>query len=289
MQKTASNSISKEVAGLFDRIREQAREYGRLMEELDRLTRETAEQGERVHRELEEFRSEGRTTLKRVEETTQQALSTIEHKASTLNELYTQLSTIEQTRTSLMELSSVLQTQKREIEKIIKTSENQFRRIAEESYHAFETRVALQFQQIKDDVRVLDNKLIGLLDLHRREMRQVQDDIDQFKNKVTETKYIVDETTKIVGTVIEEAEQRIDSKLMNAQLAIQHQLQSNTIVPSETSSAATVPEGAFVARRDVDQLRERVRTLEKNVGTQRTISISLAVAALILALIALVL
>ncbi len=285
--ESTSKSISAEVAGLFDKIREQARDYGRLMVELDTLARTTATQGERVREECDFVHAAGQESLRKVDDTMRSALSTLEHKASTLNALYDQLSTIEQTRASLQELSSVLQTQKKEIEKIIRTSENQIKRIAEESYHHFETRVALQFQQIKDDIRVLDNKLVGLLDLHRREMRLVQDDIDQFKNKVTETKYIVDETTKIVTTMIEEAEHRIETKLFNAQLSIQAQ---HTIA----THAAPLPAidaslGAYAGRREVEQLRDKVKGLEKNIATLRTISIGLAITAMLIALAALIL
>lgn len=281
--ESPSKSISAEVAGLFEKIREQARDYGRLMVELDTLARSTAAQGERVREECDFMQAAGRETVRRVEDTMRSALTTIEHKATTLNALYDQLSTIEQTRASLQELSSVLQTQRREIEKIIKSSDNQIKRIAEETYLNFETRVALQFQQIKDDIHVIDNKLIGLLDLHRREMRLVQDDIDQFKNKVTETKYIVDETTKIVTTMIEEAEQRIETKLFNAQLALQAQhlasVSIDPLPPLETSSS--------VSRREVDSLRDKVRTMEKSVATLRTISIGLAITAMLTALAAL--
>ncbi len=283
-----SKSISAEVAGLFDKIREQARDYGRLMTELDTLARSTAAQGERVREECDFMHAAGEESLKHVEDTMRSALSTLEHKASTLDSLYEQLSTIEQTRSSLQELSAVLQTQKREIEKIIKTSENQIRRIAEDSYLHFETRVALQFQQIKDDIRVLDNKLVGLLDLHRREMRLVQDDIDQFKNKVTETKYIVDETTKIVTTMIEEAEQRIETKLFHAQLSIQNQYAA-AASNAEPLPSMDTSSGSYAGRREVDLLRDRVKGLEKNVTSLRTISIGLAITAMIIALAALVL
>jgi len=285
MSTTESKSISAEVAGLFDKIREQAREYGRLMTELDTLTRQTSLQGERVREECDFMRAAGQESIRRVDEIMNKALSTIDHKASTLNALYDQLSTIEQTRNSLQDLSSVLQTQKREIEKIIKTSENQIRRIAEESYHNFETRAALQFQQIKDDIRVLDNKLVGLLDLHRREMRLVQDDIDQFKNKVTETKYIVDETTKIVTTMLEEAEQRIDSKLFNAHLAIQ---MNNSASSAAEPVSVDVNTSTYAGRREVDQLRERLKGLEKSLASQRIVSIGLAIAAMLIALAALI-
>lgn len=286
MSTPESKSISTEVAGLFDKIREQAREYGRLMAELDELVRQTSAQGDKVRQECDLMRTTGQQSLKHVDDTMKQALATLQHKASTLDALYEQLSSVEQTRTSLQELSSVLQTQKREIEKIIKSSENQIRRIAEESYHNFETRAALQFQQIKDDIRVIDSKLVGLLDLHRREMRIVQDDIDQFKNKVTETKYIVDETTKIVTTMIEEAEHRIDTRITNAQLAMQAQ-QHSTAASAELSSSSD--SGSSAARREVEALRERVKVMEKAIASQRTVSIGLAVTAMLIALAALIL
>lgn len=288
MHKTDSKSISSEVAGLFDKIREQAMQYGRLMEELDEFARQVARQGEQVRDEFVALKESSRETIRTIEDNSREALSTINHKAATLNELYDQLSTIEQTRRSLLELNKVLQTQKREIEKIIKTSENQIKRIAEESYLGFENKVALQFQQIKDDLHVIDTKLLGLLDLHRREMRQVQDDIDQFKNKVTETKYIVDETTKIVGTKIEEAEQRIDTKLAAAQIAIQHQIQEAMAqLPEPSSTGSDGTPAAAASRRDVDLLRDRIKNLEKNVSTLRSVSIALAVGACMLALVAL--
>lgn len=284
MHKTDSKSISNEVAGLFDKIREQALQYGRLMEDLDESARQIARHEEHIRAEFVLLKESSRETLKLVEENSREALSTINHKAATLNELYDQLSSIEQTRRSLLELNRVLQTQKREIEKIIKSSETQIKRIAEETYLGFESKVALQFQQIKDDIHLVDSRLLGLLDLHRREMRQVQDDIDQFKNKVTETKYIVDETTKIVGTMIEDAEKRIDIKLGAAQVSLQHRIQEATLIASEP---AVLDNSSNVSRRDVDVLRERIKGLEKSVVSLRSLSIGLAAGALILALIAL--
>lgn len=284
MHKTDSKSISNEVAGLFDKIREQALQYGRLMEDLDESARQIARHEENIRAEFVLLKDSSRETLKLVEENSREALSTINHKAATLNELYDQLSSIEQTRRSLLELNRVLQTQKREIEKIIKSSETQIKRIAEETYLGFESKVALQFQQIKDDIHLVDSRLLSLLDMHRREMRQVQDDIDQFKNKVTETKYIVDETTKIVGTMIEEAEKRIDIKLGAAQASLQHRIQEATLI---TSEPVVLDNSSNVSRRDVDVLRERIKGLEKSVVSLRSLSIGLAAGALILALLAL--
>lgn len=289
MQGTESKSISKEVSGLFDKIREQALQYSQLMEELEQLARTTALQSEQMQKDFEQLRGTNHDALRRVENTAQETLSTINHKAATLNELYEQLSSIEQTRQALQELNAVLQTQKREIEKIIKTSEAHFKRIADESYLGFENKVALQFQQIKDEIRVLDKKLLGLLDLHRREMREVQEDIDQFKNKVTETKYIVDETTKIIETMIEDAESRIDSKILYAHATVRQQLsqmEQNIIDANEKDSSAS---SDHTSRHEVEQLRARIRGLEKNIGSLRSISVGLAITALILALIALVL
>lgn len=290
MQETGSKSISKEVGGLFDKIREQALQYSHLMEELEQLARDTALQSGQMREEFEQLREANQGALRRVESTSEETLSTISHKASTLNELYNQLSSIEQTRQALQELNVVLQTQKREIEKIIKTSEAHFKRIADESYLGFENKVAFQFQQIKDEIRVLDKKLLGLLDLHRREMREVQDDIDQFKNKVTETKYIVDETTKIIDAMIEDAESRIDSKILHAHTTVRHQLSqmeqniADAVGDKDSSGGMDAS-----TRREVEQLRARMRSLEKNVGSLRSISIGLAIAALVLALVALVL
>lgn len=290
MQETGSKSISKEVGGLFDKIREQALQYSHLMEELEQLARNTALQSDQMQRGFEQLREANHDTLRRVEHTAQEIFTTINHKATTLNELYEELSSIEQTRQALQELNSVLQTQKREIEKIIKTSETHFKRIADESYLGFENKVAFQFQQIKDEIHVLDKKLLGLLDLHRREMREVQEDIDQFKNKVTETKYIVDETTKIIDAMIEDAEGRIDSKILHAHATVRQQLSQM----EQTMLDANLDKGSMgmpevLGRHEVEQLRTRMRGLEKSVGSLRSISIGLAITALILALIALVL
>lgn len=281
MATLETKAISQEVAGLFETIRAQAAEYTSLMLQLRETTEQTSLQTQILHNEYEKLQKKTQVILGDVQQNSQSALKVISDKSEKIDIVYRELDTIEMIKNSLVDLGKTLVRQRNDYEKWQKESESYLQKISSESYSTMEGRVAFQFQQIKNDMHNFDQRLISLLDLHRRDTRNIHGDIDDFKSKVTETKYIVDETTKLVQDMISEAERNIGSMIAHGHLEVDKKIRDSTVPEVQTDiferAIGELQKHSVAQREKIKVLENRTSSVIKSVMYGAVASIAISV------------
>ncbi len=282
MQKIESRAISAEVAGLFDKIRSQAREYCDLMDELRSQAASNRQHSKQLQDGYQELRRSTTEALQRMEQLSAEALRSIEEKSHAISRIYQELDSIEKTRNSIVKASQDISARRAEVDKLLKSSEKQIRSLVNEGFGDLENKMALQFKQIKDEAYGLDQKMVGLMDLHRREVKMIQDDIDEFKSKVTETKYIVDETTKIVETMIAEAQEEVERKIGSARIEVDRMIKGIALPEHMEDDQVRKSLDALLGKNTAQG--ERLKELESKIARAQLLAVTTSIAAIVLAL-----
>lgn len=280
MSKLESNAISAEVAGLFDTIRKQAHDYCRLMEQLEQRADAMTRLGDELRAEFGSLSEANSTTLRRVEETTETTLQTIREKSGDIERIHAELSNIEKTRDAILNANRDINARRSEIDKLLKTSEQRINQLVGDGFLDLEKKIALQVQQLREELHRLDQRQINLLDKHRRETKMIQNDIDEFKSKVTETKYIVDETTKIVEVMIDEANDEMERKIGSARREVEKMIMAVEL--PEHSSDADHGSRIQTLANENNELRRRLGTLQTRVSTLQFLAVGCGLGAIIL-------
>ena len=280
MSKLESNAISAEVAGLFDTIRKQAHDYCRLMEQLEQRADAMTRLGDELRAEVGSLSESTLAALQRVEETSETTLQTIREKSSDIERIHAELSNIEKTRDAIVSANRDINARRSEIDKLLKTSEQRINQLVGDGFLDLEKKVALQVQQLREELHRLDQRQINLLDKHRRETKMIQNDIDEFKSKVTETKYIVDETTKIVEVMIDEANDEMERKIGSARREVEKMIMAVEL-PEQRSDADHGSRLQTLANEN-SELRRRLGTLQTRVSTLQFLAVGCGLGAIIL-------
>lgn len=201
-----NTALSNEIVGLFDRVRQQADSYSAAFEMLTRKGQDIDRQRQGIHQTLMSFKSEGEQHIASFDSAAATTITEFKLRIAKVEELHTGLAQIHQLRDSLIELQSRLESRSVELDTIISTIKHNVKKETKAEFMQQERKIASKLQALENEVTSFDSRLYTIQEFQKREVLNLGDEIDRFKNKIAETKYIVDETTKIVTNTVENAE-----------------------------------------------------------------------------------
>ncbi|MBK9247866.1 MAG: hypothetical protein IPM69_07095 [Ignavibacteria bacterium] len=216
-------SISPEILGLFGTIRQQAHEYNRAFEHFQKESLEFARQNSQLQSLVRDSERRSADTILQLNSAVSTALLEIQQKAESIEGLYNELNTIHELKSSLEKLYLSFEERNAELSFVIDSIKSLVQKQVDKEFSKSEKRVEIAMSQMSNQIVSHDQRIWGLQDQQRRSHSLLSDEIDNFKSKVTETKFIVDETTRIVETMIDKAEREMDDKIRKVKTEIENQ------------------------------------------------------------------
>lgn len=277
-----SNTLSQEIVGLFDTVRKQADAYVNVFELLTRKSYELDRQRTAAQKELVAFKAESERCLQHTGQRLEDTLTDFAHKIHHIEEIYGELEQIRQFREELQELKQVLENRSVELDTIIHSIRAVVKKEADAESAKIERRVATKLMAMENDLATFDSRLYSIQEFQKREVVSLGEEIDRFKNKIAETKYIVEETTRIVNDTIERAEGNMGERMLQYNDMLDKKVQdAMKALSSDDDMQRTMRKmGA-----EVLSLYKRTSILENKSGIALWIAIGGAIAAIAISLI----
>mgnify|MGYP000847527444 CR=1 FL=1 len=264
-----TKAISSQVLGLFDTVRLQAHEYSRAFEQFQKESLEISRMHTALQVQIQDMEHRSNDSAIQLQQSVSTALLSIEHKAASIGGLFDELESIHELKASLEKLYNSFEERSAELTYVIDSIKSLVQKQVDREFSKFEKKSELSFEQMRTQILSQDQRLWTLQDQQRRAFSMLSSDIDSFKSKITETKFIVDETNKIVENMLQTAETQMDQKLMEVRLFFDEQLaaslrslKSNIVVPDKQFSDEL---DAFYQREIA--LKRQLTGLEKKYNT----------------------
>lgn len=258
-------AVGSDIIGLFDTIRSQAEEYNYAFEAIRRETREVTHQRSVVQQALQQFQKRHEMAVVELTELMEDGVAAVEEKARTTEAAFKELSEIQKLRTVLEQLKATFGSHNTKLEAAISGLNKLVGQKVSEEFANLERKVAHRLKQDQEDIAMFDKRLQALQDYQRRELTSIGEDVNDFKSKITETKYIVDETQKIVEMMISQAETEIQAKIEYMQVMVENHQKSLKAPAQRQESLA--PEAAENTSAAIAKYEKRIKDLEKKVSS----------------------
>lgn len=273
-----TKAISSQVLGLFDTIRSQAHEYSRAFEQFQKESLEISRMHSAMQVQIQDMEHRSSELAIQLQQNVSDALVNIQHKAASIEGLFNELESIHELKTSLELLYNSFEERSAELSFLVDSVRSLVQKQVDKEFLKYDKKNELAFDQLRSYNLSQDQRLWTLQDQQRRGFALLSSDIDTFKNKITETKSIVDETTKIVENMIQTAETQLEEKLVEVRASIDEQLTKSLkdLTTNITPEKQFEDEFNSLYQREI-ALERQIETLEKKHTTLLWSTIAFAV------------
>lgn len=275
-------SISQSLLELFDTVRKQAEQYSAIYETLLRKAYELDRLRATSYQEFDHLKHSVHQLQGALCETVEQHLERLHSQCEHIERLHGELETIEKLRDNLVELEERFAKRTIELDAVLLTIRHLVETTTDERFHKLEEYIAAKLRTIEGDVSTLDSHIYAMQEFFKKEIAELSEDIARYKKKIPETRYILDETSKYIASMLDDAERRFNDKLDEYGTQVEERINQalgrllgNNNLARELARANAQAQ-AIVRRAD---------TLERRMSWSVWISLMLGGVALVLALI----
>lgn len=279
-------TINYDIIGLFDKVRKQADAYANIYEMLTRKSYELDRQRHDTHIATMDFKQRSETSLKQFQDDSRKIQDKFQHEISHVEELYNELYKINEISKDVEQLQFLLNSRAEQVDEMIKTISSIVKRETEKEFLSIEKKIATKIQYVDNLVATFDSRLYSIQEFQKREVTVLGDEIDRFKSKIAETKYIVDETSKIVHNTVENAELQFNEKMNKFYIEVEDRV--NKVIFDLTTEKQNLTARAGASGSDITYLNNRVKELSNKVNFSAVVASVIGVIALIVSLLAII-
>lgn len=279
-------TINYDIIGLFDKVRKQADAYANIYEMLTRKSYELDRQRHDTHIVTMDFKQRSETSLKQFQDDSRKIQDKFQHEISHVEELYNELYKINEISKDVEQLQFLLNSRAQQVDEMIKTISSIVKRETEKEFLSIEKKIATKIQYVDNLVATFDSRLYSIQEFQKREVTVLGDEIDRFKSKIAETKYIVDETSKIVHNTVENAELQFNEKMNKFYIEVEDRV--NKVIFDLTTEKQNLSARAGASGSDITYLNNRVKELSNKVNFSAVVASVIGVIALIVSLLAII-
>lgn len=279
-------TINYDIIGLFDKVRKQADAYANIYEMLTRKSYELDRQRHDTHIATMDFKQRSETSLKQFQDDSRNIQDKFQHEISHVEELYNELYKINEISKDVEQLQFLLNSRAQQVDEMIKTISSIVKRETEKEFLSIEKKIATKIQYVDNLVATFDSRLYSIQEFQKREVTVLGDEIDRFKSKIAETKYIVDETSKIVHNTVENAELQFNEKMNKFYIEVEDRV--NKVIFDLTTEKQNLSARAGASGSDITYLNNRVKELSNKVNFSAVVASVIGVIALIISLLAII-
>ncbi len=282
MPQHTSVPVSQSLLELFGTVRQQAEQYKAVYETLLRKAYELDQFRASAYHEFDQLKHSVRQLQHSLQSAVESELTKFRDHTQDVERIYGELASIEQLRDTLTKLEERFVKRAIELDAILLSIRQMVETATDERFGKLEDYIASKLRTIEGDVSTLDSHIYAMQEFFKKEIADLSEDLARYKKKIPETRYILDETSKYIVSMLDEAERRFNDKLnqYSAQVdeRIGHALSrqfGNTDLASDLARAN--------AR--AHEIIRRADALERRMSLSVWISLVLGGVALILALI----
>lgn len=279
-----SKAISPEIKGLFETIKKQAIEYSKAFEFFE----ETRQRIIQTQSELEDFAKHLSKDIDErfhlLEDTINEFIADFQQKNSTIENVFKELSRIENLKNDLERMHSELKVQMLKVDNLLKTLENKmemefetfsqsltdkFKDQVESTLKMLEVKYALKFKSIDEKISNFDQKLLNQTVSQSRFSKIAYDEIDTLKEKLEQFRQILYEERQRIEARFGEFSEELNKKFIKLdQILNQFEQQTQTTLQNSESSSEKFRDELKTVFQQLNEIRNqqyKIDTKFKNI------------------------
>ncbi|MCX8051894.1 MAG: hypothetical protein N3B17_08395 [Chlorobi bacterium] len=281
-QQTERVPVSESLLELFDTVRQQAEQYSAVYETLLRKAYELDRLRATAYQEFDHLKNSTQKLQQSLQQSVEEAIERLRSQFAHIEKVHAQLSEIESLRDSLVKLEDRFAKRTVELDAVLMTIRHLVETATTERFAKLEDYIAAKLRTIEGDVGTLDSHIYAMQEFFKKEIAELSEELARYKKKIPETRYILDETSKYIVSMLDDAERRFNDKLTEYSAQVDERigqalarLFGNNDLASDLARANT----------RAQEIIRRADALERRMSLSVWISLVLGGVALILALI----
>jgi DNA-binding transcriptional MerR regulator len=209
-------ALTPEVVAILSEIREQAHKYNKAFETFDALVAQVEELQQRSESYVERVERETARLAGEMQNSMGESTAKIDAKIAAIDYVFNELDTIQKIKASLLTLEETFKKNTSTLGVVVENIKTLVVRQVEKETGHLDQKINASNDEFRERFSVVEQTIEAIQDQLRRNFMLLDDEIGQFKGKVQETKYIVDETVKLVNLLVEKAEKELYAKFNEA-------------------------------------------------------------------------
>ncbi|GBD04855.1 hypothetical protein HRbin20_00425 [bacterium HR20] len=274
--------VSQSLLELFSTVRQQAEQYKAVYETLLRKAYELDQFRATAYHEFDQLKHSVQQLQQALHRSVESELEQFREHVGQVERIYSELATIEQLRDNLIKLEERFAKRTLELDAILLSIRQMIESATDERFGKLEDYIASKLRTIEGDVSTLDSHIYAMQEFFKKEIAELNEELARYKKKIPETRYILDETSKYIVSMLEEAERRFNDKLEDYSAQVDERIgQALSRLFGNTDLASDLAR----ANARAQEIIRRADALERRMSLSVWISLVLGGVALILALI----
>lgn len=282
MPQPSGIPVSQSLLELFSTVRQQAEQYKAVYETLLRKAYELDQFRASAYHEFDSLKHSVHELQQSLRDAVESELEQFREHIGQVERMYSELATIEKLRESLTKLEERFAKRTLELDAILLSIRQMVETATDERFCKLEDYIASKLRTIEGDVSTLDSHIYAMQEFFKKEIAELSEELARYKKKIPETRYILDETSKYIVSMLEEAERRFNDKLADYSAQVDERIgQALGRLFGNTDLASDLAR----ANARAQEIIRRADALERRMSLSVWISLVLGGVALILALI----
>jgi seryl-tRNA synthetase len=282
MPQHNSVPVSQSLLELFGTVRQQAEQYKAVYETLLRKAYELDQFRASAYHEFDQLKHSVRQLQHSLQSAVESELTQFRDHVQDVERIYGELAAIEKLRENLSKLEERFVKRTIELDAILLSIRQMVETATDERFGKLEDYIASKLRTIEGDVSTLDSHIYAMQEFFKKEIADLSEDLARYKKKIPETRYILDETSKYIVSMLDEAERRFNDKLNDYSAQVDERIgQALLRLFGNTDLASDLAR----ANARAQEIVRRADALERRMSLSVWISLVLGGVALILALI----
>lgn len=260
-----SQSLTPEVVAILSEIREQAHKYNQAFETFQMLVKETEALQKHSDDYFERLESKTLQLADDFQKSVEESITKVNAKLTSIDHIFHELDTIQSVKTSLQTLEDTFKKNTSSLAGVVENIKTLVIRQVEKETTRLDRKINSLNEENTEHFAVIGQAVEEIKDQHRRSFIMLDEEIGLFKSKVQETKYIVDETVRLVNMLVENAEKDIAERFYKAEENM------SVILKNLESSAKATEERVtrLIREADVANLSMRVISMGEQINDSR--------------------
>jgi BMFP domain-containing protein YqiC len=256
-----SQQLGNDIFSLFTTVRAQAVEYNRAFERLDNEVARIEDLRHRLEKDAAAMQHSAGELEKKIHNSLQNALSSVDERAEYVAKIYIELDTIKQVKENINTMLIAFEEKSSELNHIVGNVKEMVQKLVEKEMFRYDKKVETAMEEIRGLGRATEQKFLAMQDQQRRNFTYLSEDIDNFKSKVPETRFLVEEMMNSVRSMIEVAESEFRERY--DKLAY---MMAQSEKKGEARNAAADSGGSLYSQDDVRTLYRRTEDISTRLA-----------------------
>ncbi len=265
----SKENLIEQVSHLYETIQQQVQQYCTVLDQLQQLSTELQQQQQQVRTALSELEETVRRHLEEFHQTAKATEAELKEKSKAILHLYNELSDIVHLKHDLKQLQKEVEKQLRDFQKLTQSLDIFVAERTTALLESFERRMNFQFDKLEKSLSAIEDRFLSLYDRLRRENEALRNDLDDFRHRIPETKFLVDEAMQIINSILSDTEKSLENRLQRARADIQRLVESAT--PPDVASIEQLQHHLTEVEATLAQIRRDYKALQRNQQFLRTL------------------